>query len=59
MDFLIEGILNVTWQQCVMYVIGALLIWLGIKKEYEPSELSHSKASPSLITITASFSSSV
>ncbi|MBE5930807.1 MAG: sodium ion-translocating decarboxylase subunit beta [Lachnospiraceae bacterium] len=39
MDFLIEGIMSVTWQQCVMYVIGALLIWLGIKKEYEPSLL--------------------
>ncbi len=39
MDFLIEGITSVTWQQCVMYVIGALLIWLGIKKEYEPSLL--------------------
>ncbi len=39
MDFLLEGILSVTWQQCVMYVIGALLIWLGIKKEYEPSLL--------------------
>lgn len=39
MDFLIEGITSVTWQQCVMYVIGALLIWLGIRKEYEPSLL--------------------
>ena len=39
MDFLIEGIMSVTWQQCVMYAIGALLIWLGIKKEYEPSLL--------------------
>lgn len=39
MDFLLEGILSVTWQQCVMYVIGALLIWLGIKKEYEPALL--------------------
>ena len=39
MDFLIEGIKAVTWQQGVMYLIGALLIWLGIKKEYEPSLL--------------------
>lgn len=39
MDFLIEGFKAVTWQQGVMYLIGALLIWLGIKKEYEPSLL--------------------
>ena len=39
MEFLIEGITSVTWQQVVMYVIGALLMWLGIKKEYEPSLL--------------------
>lgn len=39
MDFLTEGILSVTWQQCVMYAVGALLILLGIKKEYEPSLL--------------------
>ena len=39
MDFLIEGISSVTWQQCVMYAVGALLIWLGIKKGYEPSLL--------------------
>ncbi len=24
MDFLLDGILAVTWQQCVMYVVGAL-----------------------------------
>lgn len=39
MEFLVEGILSVTWQQCVMYVIGILLIWLAIKKEYEPALL--------------------
>lgn len=39
MNFLIEGITSVTWQQCVMYVVGALLIWLGIKKGYEPALL--------------------
>ncbi|MBP3543504.1 MAG: sodium ion-translocating decarboxylase subunit beta [Lachnospiraceae bacterium] len=39
MDFLIEGIMSVTWQQLVMYGIGILLIWLAIKKEYEPSLL--------------------
>lgn len=28
-----------TWQQVVMYGLGILLIWLAIKKEYEPSLL--------------------
>lgn len=39
MEFLMEGIMSVTWQQVVMYGIGILLIWLAIKKEYEPSLL--------------------
>ena len=39
MDFILEGILAVTWKQCIMYLVGALLIWLAIKKEYEPSLL--------------------
>lgn len=39
MDFLVEGLLAVTWQQIVMYAVGILLIWLAIKKEYEPSLL--------------------
>ncbi len=39
MEFLWEGICSVTWQQCVMYLVGAALIWLAIKKEYEPSLL--------------------
>lgn len=39
MEFLWEGICSVTWQQCVMYLVGAVLIWLAIKKEYEPSLL--------------------
>ena len=30
MDFLIEGITHLTWEQGVMFVVGALLIWLGI-----------------------------
>lgn len=29
----------VTWQQIVMYAVGAALIWLAIKKEYEPALL--------------------
>ena len=39
MDFLFEGIMAVTWKQIVMYVIGILLIWLAVRKEYEPSLL--------------------
>ncbi len=39
MEFLWEGLMSITWQQVVMYVVGALLIWLAVKKEYEPSLL--------------------
>ena len=39
MSFLVDGLMAITWQQCVMYAIGILLIWLAIKKEYEPSLL--------------------
>ncbi len=39
MEFLLDGIRAVTWQQCVMYIVGILLIYLAIKKEYEPSLL--------------------
>lgn len=36
MDFLISGITSITPQQTVMYVIGAVLIWLAINKDLEP-----------------------
>lgn len=39
MEYLLEGIMSVTWQQLVMYGVGILLIWLAVKKEYEPSLL--------------------
>lgn len=39
MEFLLDGITNVTWQQAVMWVIGALLIYLAISKELEPTLL--------------------
>lgn len=39
MEFLWEGLLSITWQQAVMYVVGGVLIWLAIKKDYEPSLL--------------------
>lgn len=39
MDFLTDGILSLTWQQLVMYAVGITLIWLAIKKGYEPALL--------------------
>ncbi len=39
MEFLLEGIFAITWQQVVMYIVGIILIYLAIKKEYEPSLL--------------------
>ncbi len=39
MSFLWEGLLSVTWQEIIMYIVGILLIYLAIKKEYEPSLL--------------------
>lgn len=39
MDFLWNGLLSITWQQIVMYLVGAVLIWLAVKKEFEPALL--------------------
>lgn len=39
METLISGILSVTVQQLIMWCVGGLLIWLAIKKEYEPALL--------------------
>ena len=39
MEFLVDGIMSITWQQAVMYVVGLVLIWLAIKKQYEPALL--------------------
>ena len=39
MDFLWSGLLSITWQQVVMYVVGLLLIYLAIEKNYEPALL--------------------
>ena len=39
MDFLINGITQVTWQQMLMWIIGATLIYLAIAKQLEPSLL--------------------
>ena len=39
MSFLLDGVMAVTWQQLVMYIVGIVRIWLAVKKEYEPSLL--------------------
>ncbi len=39
MSFLIAGISAVTWKMLVMYGIGILLIWLALKKGFEPALL--------------------
>ena len=39
MDVLIKGITSTTWQMLVMWAIGALLIYLAIAKDFEPSLL--------------------
>jgi len=39
MGDLFSNVLNITWQQAVMWVIGGILIYLAIKKEMEPTLL--------------------
>ncbi|MBE7721740.1 sodium ion-translocating decarboxylase subunit beta [Lacrimispora indolis] len=39
MDFLLSGITSITIPQLVMYFVGFLLIYLAVKKGYEPSLL--------------------
>lgn len=39
MEFLLDGVLAVTWQQLVMFAVGSILIYLAIAKDYEPSLL--------------------
>lgn len=39
LDFLWAGLMSITWKQALMYVVGAALIWLAIKKGYEPALL--------------------
>lgn len=38
-QFLTAGITAITWQQLVMYAVGVLLIYLAIKKDFEPALL--------------------
>lgn len=39
MEFFLSGITNITWQQVVMYIVGGILIYLAIHKQYEPALL--------------------
>ena len=39
MEILYENLLDITWQQLVMWLIGGLLIYLAIAKEMEPTLL--------------------
>lgn len=38
-SFLISGIQSINWKILIMWGIGGLLIWLAIKKDFEPSLL--------------------
>lgn len=39
MDVLIQGIMDVTFKQIIMWIIGGVLIYLAIAKEFEPALL--------------------
>ena len=39
MEFLLAGIIQITWQQVLMWVIGGVLIYLAIDRQLEPSLL--------------------
>lgn len=39
MEILYENLLNINWQQAVMWLIGGILIYLAIKKDMEPTLL--------------------
>ena len=39
MEVLYQNILDISWQQLVMWIIGGILIFLAIKKEMEPTLL--------------------
>lgn len=54
MDFLFTGILAITWQQCIMYGVGLLLIYLAIAKGFEPALLLPMGFGAILVNIPAS-----
>lgn len=37
--FLVNGVAGVTWKMVLMWIIGGLLIWLAVKKDFEPALL--------------------
>jgi oxaloacetate decarboxylase beta subunit len=39
MEFLFEGVAYITWKHLVMYAVGIVLIFLAVKKDYEPALL--------------------
>lgn len=39
MDFLLRGVSSITIQQVIMWIIGAVLIYLAVKKDFEPALL--------------------
>jgi len=39
MEFIIDNFMLITWKHLIMYAIGVILIYLAVKKEYEPSLL--------------------
>ena len=39
MQFILENITHIGWRECVMYAVGIILIYLAIKKDYEPALL--------------------
>lgn len=54
LDFLIKGITSITWQQLVMFAVGAILIIIGIVKKLEPSLLIPMGLGAILVNIPAS-----
>lgn len=54
MEFLTNGITQVTWQQILMWIIGGTLIYLAIAKELEPSLLLPMGFGAILVNIPAS-----
>ena len=41
MEFRLDGFRAVTWQQCVMYVVGIALIYLAIENKAEDLFTNH------------------
>lgn len=39
MKLILDMVTSISWQHLVMYAVGGILIWLAVKKEYEPALL--------------------